>query len=175
MSWFSIKRTSSNKAWSRDTWFTRTTLQSIAVLVFCLAVFAAQAGEIYKWVDKDGSVHYSQDPQNQSAQPMKIKIPKTTSSSDENSNQAEPAAPQDTPEQPNAGEDNALKETTAKKQQEAHEKNCQIAMKRLATITAGGRLYEMDEKGERHYWDDETRNGKMADAQKDVDKWCGQE
>ena len=48
-------------------------------------------------------------------------------------------------------------------------------MKRLATITAGGRLYEMDEKGERHYWDDETRKGKMADAQKDVDKWCGQE
>jgi hypothetical protein len=48
-------------------------------------------------------------------------------------------------------------------------------MKRFATVTAGGRLYEVDEQGERHYWDDATLKAKQAEAQKDVDQWCGQE
>jgi hypothetical protein len=149
-------------------------------LVFCLAFLcaSANAGEIFKWVDEQGNVHYSQDPpMNKSAQPMNIKVPKESAASEETSAQSASTAADKPPagDEDKAAEQKALQEAAARKREEAEKKNCQIAMKRLATITAGGRLYEVDENGERHYWDDQTLKAKQADAQKDVDQWCSQE
>ncbi|MGD8938092.1 MAG: DUF4124 domain-containing protein [Gammaproteobacteria bacterium] len=149
-------------------------LALLGLAVFCAG---AQAGGIYKWVDKEGNVHYSQDPQHLSDQPMNIKVPKSSSSQETASSKEEsPTAAE--PQTGDAGqteEQKALEEAAARKQQEAGKKNCQTAMKRFATITAGGRIYEVDEQGERVYWDDNTRQAKLAEAQQDVDKWCGQE
>ena len=145
------------------------------LLVLGLAVICAnvQAGEIYKWVDEDGNVHYSQDPQHRGAQAMNIKVPKSSSPSSQE--QSTTAAQPQTDNQDTTEEQQALNEAAANKQEEAQKKNCQIAMKRLATISAGGRIYEVDDKGERVYWDDNTRTAKLAEAQKDVDQWCSQE
>jgi uncharacterized iron-regulated membrane protein len=148
------------------------------VLLLALAGFcaAAHAGEIYKWVDEQGNVQYSQVPQNQAAQPMNIKVPKTSAPSDNQEKSNAPESPtSEPPQKGNPEEDKAIQEAAAKKQQEAQKQNCQISMKRLATITAGGRIYEVDEQGERAYWDDQTRQAKLAEAQQDVDKWCTQE
>lgn len=139
---------------------------------------AAQAGGIYKWVDEQGNVHYSQDPQGHSAEEMKLKIHR---SSTEEGESAEKTAQDDSAAQgeKNQGKDEAQtkaeKEASAQDQKEAKAKNCQIAMKRLAAINSGGRLYEVNEKGERNYWDDNTRKAKLEEAQKNVDQWCGQE
>lgn len=157
----------------------RAKIQISLVLLLGAAVFcsATQAGGIYKWVDKEGNVHYSQDPQHSGAQQMNIKVPKPSTPTETASNQGAPA----NAAEPQAGngdkteEQQALQEAAEKKQQEAEKKNCQIAMKRLATITAGGRIYEVDEQGERVYWDDNTRKAKLAEAQKDVEQWCSQE
>jgi len=138
-------------------------LALLGLAVFCAG---AQAGGIY-----------SQDPQHLSDQPMNIKVPKSSSSQETASSKEEsPTAAE--PQTGDAGqteEQKALEEAAARKQQEAGKKNCQTAMKRFATITAGGRIYEVDEQGERVYWDDNTRQAKLAEAQQDVDKWCGQE
>ena len=158
-----------------------TTIQSGVVwLVFCLAFLSASAhgGEIFKWVDEEGNVHYSQDPpMNKAAKPMSIKVPKPSAASEDSASQTESTAEAKSPpgSEDKAAEQKALQEAAARKQQEAEKKNCQIAMKRFATVTAGGRLYEVDEQGERHYWDDATLKAKQAEAQKDVDQWCGQE
>jgi hypothetical protein len=159
----------------------RISLQSSTLwLVIGLAFVCASAhgGEIFKWVDEEGNVHYSQDPpMNKSSRSMNIKVPKTPAASEDSD--AQTASPADTTQQAadedKAADQKARQEAAAKKQEEAQKKNCQIAMKRLATITAGGRLYEVDEKGERHYWDDQTLQAKKVEAQKDVDQWCGQE
>jgi hypothetical protein len=142
-------------------------------LVSCamLVLSAAQAGGIYKWVDEHGVVHYSQDPHGQTSQEMKLKIPKTSTGNKESS--AETAKKSE--DSPSDAQKNAEKQAAAKDEKEVRQKNCQIAMKRLATITAGGRLYEVNEKGERIYWDDATRKAKQEEAQKNVDEWCGQE
>ena len=59
-----------------------------------------------------------------------------------------------------------------KKNADIRKKNCGISKKRLAAINAGGRLYEVNEKGERSYWNDATRQAKMAEAQAQVNEWC---
>ena len=152
------------------------TLSCFLIYMSLIFTFAHAAG-IYKWVDEQGNVHYSQDPQGQSAQELKIKTPKSSSSDDKSSAQAEPKNAKN-PEKAADGDanNNAEKQAAAaQEQKEAKEKNCQISIKRLATITAGGRLYEVDEKGERSYWDDETRKAKQEEAQKSVDQWCTEE
>lgn len=152
---------------------------NIGLLLILLAGFstAVCAGGIYKWVDEKGNVHYSQDPQHQSAQQMQLKIPKSSSTS--TGQETAPATAQDANKddgEQKEGQNEAVKEADAKKQeQETRKKNCQIAMQRMAGINAGGRLYEVDEKGERHYWDDSTRKAKLAEAQSNVDEWCNQE
>jgi hypothetical protein len=135
---------------------------------------AAQAGGIYKWVDKNGNVHYSQDPQGSASQEIHLKIPKASGDNDSGDNSDAPAAAAKKADK-DKPQEKAKQEAAAISQKEAKEKNCQISMKRLAAISAGGRLYEVDESGERNYWDDDTRKAKLAEAQKSVDQWCTQE
>lgn len=139
----------------------------------------AQAASVYKWVDEDGNVHYSQDPQHRSAKEMKVQTSPASESAEDASTEAEDT--QSTSK--SKGDDDTAKQEQAKKQQqeqaatqaEQKKKNCQIAMKRRATIAAGGRLYEVDEKGERHYWNDAEREAKLAEAEQQVADWCSEE
>ena len=58
------------------------------------------------------------------------------------------------------------------KNEEIKKKNCEKAQAHLRTISAGGRLYEIDKDGERVYWDDAKRAAKIKEGEKSVEKWC---
>ena len=62
-----------------------------------------------------------------------------------------------------------------KKNAEITQENCKRANQRLRTISAGGRMYDINDKGERVYWDDAKRDSELSDAQQSVDKWCNKE
>ena len=151
--------------------------QHLLVIVALAALFLAPAtfaAKVYKWVDKDGSVHYSAQKPATSAQELKVKV-KPASPAAEDDSAADTSA-SDTKK--DAREDtikvSSEKEAAEieKKNAEVRKKNCSIAKKRVATINVGGRLYEVNEKGERSYWDDATRASKLAEAQAQVDEWC---
>lgn len=140
-----------------------------------LATHAALAGKVYKWVDSNGEVHYGAQPPVENAQELNIK---TKPSSPAPENTAE-AADKDGQNNEKAQAKDPVKvhnekelAEVEKKNAEIEKKNCGISKKRLAAINAGGRLYEVDEKGERSYWNDATRQAKMAEAQAQVDQWC---
>lgn len=42
-------------------------MRTIAAVALVLAACAAQAGEVYKWKDKDGNVHYGDKPRHEAA------------------------------------------------------------------------------------------------------------
>lgn len=44
------------------------------VPLLALIALAAQAGEVYKWKDKDGRVHYGDRPKHQAAQPVDVPV-----------------------------------------------------------------------------------------------------
>ncbi|WP_455203446.1 DUF4124 domain-containing protein [Kaarinaea lacus] len=152
-------------------------------MLICLCLLTtAQAGSVYKWVDEEGNIHYSQDPQHRSAQEMDVKTKPASSDSGSDGDAKEDAYEAQTGKKPKDDKDKARREHEEKEQQamaakkaEQKQKNCQIAMKRRATIAAGGRLYEVDEKGERHYWSDAEREAKLAEAEQQVADWCSEE
>jgi hypothetical protein len=146
----------------------------IALITLCMAP-ATFAGKVYKWIDKDGNVQYSAQKPADNAQEMNIK----TKPTEEAAEDSETSAESETDEKKQDAKDDTVKVSNEKeaaeiekKNEEARKKNCSTAKKRLATINVGGRLYEVNEQGERSYWDDATRAAKLAEAQSQVDEWC---
>ena len=141
---------------------------TLALLFMASAVSAAK---VYKWVDKDGNVHYGAQKPEQSgaAQEMKIRV-------NEPAPAPQAADPKKSSKSKGNGKDKAdnskQNAEVEKKNAEIKKENCSIAKKRLASINVGGRLYEVDEKGERKFWDDATVAAKRAEAQELINKWC---
>lgn len=133
------------------------------------------AGKVYKWTDASGNTVYSQTPppSKKDVKEMDVKASKpSTSPPAAAKSDADPSKPVDKKQaEDKAAEDAANKEQLAKNE-EIRKENCKRASTQLRTINDGGRIYEVNEQGERVYWDDETRKQKIEDAQKTVDEWC---
>ena len=155
--------------------FRMTSFITLITILTLTAVPSTFAGKVYKWVDKDGNVHYSAEKPSSGAQEMKVKSKPSSSSSksDSESDDSDKQAKNDSSEEEKvkvSSEKEAME--IEKKNEEIRKKNCTIAKRRAATIEQGGRLYEVDEHGERHYWDDDTRRAKMDEAEAQIKEWC---
>lgn len=82
--------------------------------------------------------------------------------------------------QKKALEEKAAKEAEAKKQQEeklaaekrVKEQACRAARSKVAQFQQGGRIYRVNEKGEREYYGDQEIANELAQAQEDVAANC---
>lgn len=142
---------------------------SMTGLIFLSLVATAHA-EVYKWVDEDGHVQYSDNPQAikkaQSVPMQKIPQPDPeTLKRSENQQRYLDARDQ---ERQKAQTD---KENSAKQAAES-KKQCDSAKERLAMLQMGGRIYNMDANGERNYISEEKRQAEIATMQDEVAKYC---
>ena len=148
--------------------------------------------EIYKWKDKEGKVRYSDTPPPSNVKQEAIigkKKPAEPTG-------REPLAPVDktsaapaavvpkSPEPPVNPEDlaaekrqqNAEAEKKNKQEKEAEAKrkaeNCSAAKANMETYTQGGRVYKMNEKGERQYMDENDFKAGKEQAQQEINDNC---
>ncbi len=156
-------------------------LLSLIILSFLSAV--ALAG-VHKWVDPDGTVHYSDQPPPSTVNEQTLDIKSATRPGDSG----------------DAGTDGAAKKAKApktyieqdaefrKRQAEAEEKrqkdeiaqakererqvNCEHARASVSGLQVGGRLVGYKPNGERYFLDDNQRAQEIDSAQKSVDTWC---
>jgi hypothetical protein len=141
------------------------TLSLQLLLVATIAGFAASAtAAMYKWTDKQGNVHYTQEPPPEGntteiAPPPRVAAPaankpngKDTSGEVENGKTAEGEAPL-TPEQ-----------------QEIYSRNCEAARGNMETYKTARRVQQAD--GEIVVMDDEIRQKKMQQAEEQIKKFC---
>ncbi len=131
--------------------------------------------EIYKWVDENGDVHYGQIPPPEGAQQIKTKpngqnqatVPAKLGSARSLNQQAEELEKDQL-----KAKEQQKKIAEEEKRQAMRKTNCNRAQTNYNTINHGGRMYEVDPSGERHYWTDSERATKLATAKKSVDEWC---
>jgi hypothetical protein len=157
----------------------------LVLMIFGVTSPLSQA-EIYKWKDKDGSIRYTDTPPpsniKQEAIGAKKAVQPTVTAPVEN------AAP--VPEKvkdlkaPANAEDaaaaqrqrNAEIEKKNKQEKEAEVKrkaeNCSAAKANYETYKQGGRVYKMNERGEREYMDDKELNAGKEKAQQEIDENC---
>jgi hypothetical protein len=143
-------------------------MKRILALACALAVSTGAVAQLYKWVDKDGRVTYSDQP------------PPSLQSKQLNLGSSLPAAPQRSAlardkelekSRLDAKEKSKVADEAGKKAQ-VDQENCTRAKAYLRTMTDGGRITTYDEKGERILMDDKQIEVERAKAQKDVDEAC---
>lgn len=145
----------------------------ISMLMLLGTSSAVYAAKIYKWVDSEGKVHYGDRPETGEGKQMYVPRSTTTTA-------APPPKASDKMDATNkflesvAAERKEKKEADDKaaKEKELKDKNCSRARRSVASLKQGGRQFEVDEKGERHYLNDADIQQRLKKAQESVDKWC---
>jgi hypothetical protein len=172
---------------------TMKSLHLFLILIVFGATSSLSHAEIYKWKDKYGAIRYTDTPP-----PSNIKQEALRGKKAVNPTGSQPLEPvsgqQATPakegkkgaakEQPMSKEDeaaqirqrNAEAEKRNKQEKELETKrkaeNCTGAKANFETYKQGGRVYKMNEKGEREYMDDKDLQEGKTQAQKEIDENC---
>lgn len=143
-------------------------MKRILVFACALAVSTGAFAQLYKWVDKDGRVTYSdQPPPAQESKQLNVGGGPSTParrSAIERDKELEKS-------RLDAKEKAKLSENLEKKAQ-IDEENCNRAKAYLRTVTDGGRIATYDAKGERVLLDDRQIEEERVKAQKAVDESC---
>ena len=140
-------------------------------LVLALATSLAAADQVYKWVDPQGNVHFSQTPPagtKVQAKPMTVYVPPPDPQSLQNTQQVEQAQ---------ADKDKAAADAAAKNKPDAgaeaqKKSHCDDLRSRLVVLQQSGRAATTDATGNLTYLDDDARAKQEAAIQDQINKDC---
>ena len=140
--------------------------KSAIAFVMMLAVSAAGmafGGDIYKWTDEGGNVHYGDRPANEvPEEPPAVSSELTISSKDQTGNEVKLAANE--PVEP------ALEELSAHGLEA--EAKCATYKARLHELLVSRRQYQVDDNGERVSLDEDEMMAARERVQNQVEEYC---
>lgn len=131
---------------------------SILLIALSLGAVSAQA-DVYRWVDADGKVHYSDTPPPEGAQ-------KTDIQSGHNSLSSQPPAPA---KQAGAA---APPASAAKAQAELQQKQCELARATLQAYQSDATLVRKDADGNKHVLTADEKAKEIDQAKQQVKAAC---
>jgi len=149
----------------------------LAMAVLAAALLAAAPADvsarIYKWVDEDGNVQYTQTPPPENARQLDVKVypgpGEAGAEEDAESDDGEQAGKEG--EQPTE-EQKARQEQLAMEQAEQKKKNCETVRNNLKLLEAGARVHTTDEDGNQVFLDDEARQQALERNREQVKEFC---
>ena len=142
-----------------------------AAVLLAAAGMAASADQVYRWVDKDGHVHYSQTPPastSVNAQAVNITPP----APDPTTLQNEQNLAKQLQDQDKQNQDDQKKAQADAQQKEQQQKECDLLQQRLAVLQQSGRVASVDAQGNKTYVSDDTRAKQEQDLQDQINKTC---
>jgi hypothetical protein len=148
--------------------------QIIAVAaILTLGVSSAViAGDIYKWVDEDGNVHYGDKPTGNEPERMAIASQPTDNARVQQQIQVSTTArtQRREAEAAAAAEGPSKEELQAEAQERAQ--RCQSARATMQSFITSRRLYREDESGERVYLDESETIAARQRVEDQIDEYC---
>jgi len=142
-------------------------------LFFGLMCFAIMAqAQVYKWVDDDGQVHFSQFPPEDDKPVESVDIRVGSSMPADAAKQKLENIRQKLLE--SSMDRNLSEEERLQQQAQAEDaaKRCQQARDQLATLQENGRVYQTDEQGERQWLDEKKRQDLINETRQRVKELC---
>lgn len=144
-------------------------------VLLSLTLASAVSAEMYRWVDSQGRVHYSDEPPPAGAKSSKTVAPPPPSYMP--SGEGAKSKTWQEKEMEFRQRKSAQSEAQAKKDKEEADakqkkQNCESARANLRTLESEQRVTTTTEAGERTFMDDAARAKAIAEARKTVDTWC---
>jgi len=154
----------------------------VLVLGLMLAFAAAASAQLYRWVDKDGKVRYSDTPP-PGAKATTLRPPPGSSAPPPAAGDAASKGARKGPMTPAEQEaDFRKRQVDAQKAREkddqagrdgqAKQDNCARARETLSSLESGQRIARTNANGERYYVDDDQRAAETEKARQSVNSWC---
>ena len=148
-----------------------TRLASIAVLAAACTTLPAHAAKLYKWVDEEGNVTYSErrPPPESNAETIRLrsatlneagaqeKLDSLSERADEQQKDREFA-------------DNSASASAERNERLAN--NCKIARENMRILRTTSRIQDKDENGEPYFLDEAGIQAKIAQTQQQIDNNC---
>jgi len=150
----------------------RKSLLTISVLLVSLLTFSqAQAVATYKWLDKEGSVHYTQHPPAEGVAYEKIQTIRPSSTNNNSSSVKSPTAARDSilADKDKREKNDLIAKETAKNE-ETRKNNCELAKKRLNSFQVNRRWKDKD--GNINVMTEEERKAKIEESKQHIKEYC---
>jgi hypothetical protein len=162
---------------------TRTGWTQLVGCMIAMTAFPLLAGEIHKWVDESGNIHYSDQPpptEAKKSSTLRAASRATTAAPAEGGKEETAAKKALTPaeqemEFKKRRSEQAEKEVkTEKENQEAKERarNCELARGHLARVQQGGLMTTTSPSGEVSYMNEQSIAAELERARKQVEQAC---
>lgn len=146
-------------------------MKYLSLILLSFATLTTNAATYYRWVDANGTPHYSQYAPTNGVDLRKVEVvnarylgPATQPAGGDN---GQPVYLN--PEQQRIAE---LEAQNKAQQQEQDKERCKALQNNLSNLNAGGRIYEMDPSGERKYLDGRAIELKRQQAQQAINQFC---
>ena len=142
-------------------------MKRLALALVVLALAPLASAQLYKWVDKDGKVHYSDQPPPAQAS-KQINVAPGPATPAPSALEKDKALDKNRSEARDAAKKAGDAERIAKQKQE----ECDRARSFLKGLENGGRFVTFDAKGERVFMEQEQIDAETAKARKNVEEAC---
>jgi type IV secretory pathway VirB10-like protein len=144
-----------------------------ALLILGSAAVAAGDAEVYKWVDDNGVVHYSDVPDNARAVETGIRYGRTNAARVEQEQAQQLAAMREQAQADDARrEERRAAEARQAEDSGVQADRCAAARERAKRYATAHRLYEPLPNGDRRYLSDEETTAAREAAELEIEEWC---
>ncbi|MFV2060125.1 MAG: DUF4124 domain-containing protein [Gammaproteobacteria bacterium] len=128
-------------------------------------------GEIYKWTDADGIVHFGDKPENNPASVYKVPKGNTSNVSTTNKERAEKQKKL-TESLRDARRDKEEQDDKKRENIKVRKYNCRVAKDDLAKYQRASGIYDRNDVGEKVYLNEKERLREIENMKNQVNKWC---
>jgi len=144
-------------------------LVAVACGAFCLQAQGLYGGEIYKWVDDDGTVHYGERPHNKDAVKLNVIAKPSVGIRDQERFKRQERLlkvfEEERQEKASAAQEKRL-------EKEKRNQNCLLARRQLFNYQRASMIYKKDKKGNRVVFAHNERVEAERGAREAVEHWC---
>lgn len=149
----------------------RTSLTALALSAALASANPALAAKLYKWVDEDGNVTYSQiKPPDREAETVRLR---SATLREDGANEKLESL---TDKANEASKDREFAENEATAQMERRErlkKNCEIARENMRILKTNSRVQDKDADGNPYFLDEAAIEAKIEATQRQIEANCG--
>jgi hypothetical protein len=146
--------------------------QAIAFALLLIAAATTAAGEIYKWTDEEGNVHFEDKPVGEDSERVAIQSKRTNTQQVQSASQARAAAAAKAAEEEAAAIPQGPTAEELQARADARAEKCATYRERLQRFVQSRRIYREDENGERVYMTEEEMQEAREKVENQVQEYC---